>query len=70
MSDGSFHSRVDVPGMLWVYASPGNPGDNLMVDGNSGEMGKGGGSPFWILILFLLLWNYLNTSWMNSSPSF
>lgn len=45
MSDGSFHSRVDVCGMLWVYASPGNLGDNLMADGNSGEMGKGvGGS--------------------------
>lgn len=28
-----------------------------MADGNSGEMGKGGGSPFWILILFLPLWN-------------
>lgn len=41
MSDGSFHSRVDVRGVLWAYASPGNLGDNLMADGNSGEMGKG-----------------------------
>lgn len=44
MSDGSFHSRVDVRGMLWAYAFPGNLGDNLMAGGNSGEMGKGGGS--------------------------
>lgn len=62
MSDGSFHSRVDVRGMLWACAFPGNLGDNLMADGNSGEMGKGRGGPFWILILFLPLRNGISST--------
>lgn len=46
MSDGSFHPRVGVRGTLWACASPRNPGDNLVADGNSGQIGKGGGVPF------------------------